>query len=91
MTFLTHATPDGFKDDFYDCTIFKTLHETGEIIEAPAKSQPRKPRARKEIEKIRPATNEIWICRGTKMLTAEIQIWGGIATGLFASSRWNQA
>ena len=93
-TYLMHFVGGGLDDERYVVQRFVS-RSNGDIVAVPAEAPGRKGRrgARgtivplKEVEKLRPARDEIIIATGVKRRGSGVQIWGWRALGIFADRR----
>ena len=93
-TYLMHFVGGGLDDERYVIQRFVS-RSNGDIVAVPAEAPGRKGgrRARgtivplKEVEKLRPARDEIIIATGVKQRGSGVQIWGWRALGIFTDRR----
>ncbi len=85
-TFLTHVFGRGLEDKQYVVERYRTNID-GEIRRLPGgKGQPLT-LSLATVRKLRPARNEILICKSETHSGSGIQYWGDLATGLFAEGK----
>ena len=93
-TFLTHFVGSGLDDDRYVIQRYLSRAD-GEIV--PVEVGGARPKGRrkarlaivslKEVEKMRPARDEIIIATGIKLRNCGVQLWGWRAMGIFVERR----
>ena len=85
-TFLTHVFGRGLTDKTYVVERYRTTVD-GLVRRLPgAKGHPLT-LSLATVRELRPARNEILICKSEKKPDSGIQYWGDLATGLFAEGR----
>ncbi len=85
-TFLTHVFGRGLQDRHYVVERYRTTID-GEIRRLPGGKGHPLTLSLATVRALRPARNEILICKGEKTAGSGIQYWGDLATGLFAEAR----
>ena len=85
-TFLTHVFGRGLKDKTYVVERYRTNID-GEIRRLPGGKGRPLTLSLATVRELRPARNEILICKCEKIADSGIQYWGVWATGLFAEGR----
>ena len=88
-TFLIHVFGRGLEDKTYVVERYRTTID-GEIRRLPGGKGHPLTLSLDTVRDLRPARNEILICRCEKKPDSGIQYWGVWATGLFADSRRKQ-
>ena len=85
-TFLTHVFGRGLQDEHYVVERYRTTID-GVIRRLPGGKGHPLTLSLETVRELRPARNEILICKGEKTVGSGIQYWGDLATGLFAEGR----
>ena len=93
-TFLTHLFGQGLDDDRYVVERFQSMAD-GDILPLRAggpgtrgrSKAPRRVASRQAVRKMRPARDEIIVATGINLRNSGVQLWGDLATGLFAERR----
>ena len=85
-TFLTHVFGRGLEDKHYVVERYRTSID-GEIRRLPGGKGHPLTLSRATVRELRPARNEILICKGEKKPDSGIQYYGSLACGLFAEGR----
>ena len=85
VTFLTHYFGSGLADEKYLVERYRSLVD-GDIRRIRSRDEKDAVVTRRAVKAIRPARNEIVIATGVKK-KGGIQVWGDLATGLFADRR----
>ena len=95
-TFLTHLFGQGLDDDRYVVERFRSMAD-GDIRplraggpRTKAKGRPKAPGtvlSRQTVRKMQPARDEIIVATGINLRNSGVQLWGDLATGLFAERR----
>ena len=88
-TFLTHLFGRGLEDKTYVVERYRTTID-GDIRRLPGRKGHPLTLSRATVRELRPARNEILICRCEKKPDSGVQYWGVHATGLFAEGRRKQ-
>ena len=85
-TFLTHVFGRGLRDEHYVIERYRTSIDGG-IRRLPGGKGHPLTLSLATVRELRPARNEILICKGEKYADSGIQYWGFVATGLFTEGR----
>lgn len=85
-TFLTHVFGRGLQDEHYVVERYRTTID-GAIRRLPGGKGHPLTLSLETVRELRPARNEILICKGEKTADSGIQYYGDLATGLFAEGR----
>ena len=85
-TFLTHVFGRGLEDKHYVVERYRTTID-GEIRRLPGGKGHPLTLSLATVRELRPARNEILICKGEKKPDSGIQYYGSLACGLFAEGR----
>ena len=88
-TFLTHLLARGLEDERYVVERFQALAD-GNIRRSPGDEPAKKGRRKakhttvslKDVQALRSARTEIFVCTGLRIRGGGIQYWGSVATGL---------
>ena len=95
-TFLVHLFGRGLEDDRYVVERYRSL-VNGDVrrieVESPKGGRRRARRATatlRTVKALRPEANEIIVCTGLR-IRGGVQLWGSLATGLFAERRYRSA
>ena len=88
-TYLTYVFGRGLEDKTYVVERYRTGMD-GEIRRLPGGQGHPLTLSRATVRELRPARNEILICRSEKKPDSGVQYWGVWATGLFAEGRRKQ-
>ena len=93
-TFLTHFLGSGLDDERYVVQRYRS-RANGDIV--PVDDDGARPKGRRrarpafvsleEVEKLRPARDEIIVATGVKLRDCGCQYWGWLAVGLFVERR----
>ena len=85
-TFLTHVFGRGLQDEHYVVERYRTSIDGG-IRRLPGGKGHPLTLSLETVRELRPARNEILICKGEKAADSGVQYYGDLATGLFAEGR----
>ena len=93
-TFLTHLFGQGLDDDRYVVERFRSMADGDIRSLRPGGTRAKNRRkatgrilSRQAVRKMRPARDEIIVATGINLRNSGIQLWGDLATGLFAERR----
>ena len=93
-TFLTHLFGQGLDDDRYVVERFRSMADgdirplrNGRLRTKKRSKAPGTVLSRQTIRKMRPARDEIIVATGINLRNSGVQLWGDLATGLFAERR----
>ena len=85
-TFLVHVFGRGLKDKHYVIERYRAAVD-GDIRRLPGGKDHPLTLSLATVRELRPARNEILICKGEKKPDSGVQYWGWQATALFAEGR----
>ncbi len=85
-TFLIHLFGRGLQDEHYVVERYRSTID-GVIRRLPGGKGHPLTLSLETVRELRPARNEILICKGEKSADSGIQYWGSLACGLFAEGR----